>query len=197
VVSNGILDCWGADDAGQAQPPIPGAPVASRPIDPQTVAEDSPFELALPADTFTDDQTLTLSAELEDGSDLPSWLLFSPEIATFSGIPADADVGSRVIAVIATDTEGLTGRTTFPLTVENTPDQPLTGRQLPEQQLTEDSEWSYTIPEDAFADDDLDSGDSFTWDVSSSDGTALPGWIRFDAATVSPRGPTSARRRCS
>ena len=168
VVSNGILDCWGADQAGQAQPPIPGAPVAARPIDPQTVAEDSAFELALPADTFTDDQPLTLAAELEDGSDLPAWLQFSPELATFSGIPTDADVGTTNIAVVATDTEGLAGRTIFPLTVDNTPDAPLTGAQLPEQQLTEDAEWSYVIPDDAFTDDDLDSGDAFAWSVSAA-----------------------------
>jgi alpha-tubulin suppressor-like RCC1 family protein len=183
VVSNGILDCWGADQAGQAQPPVPGAPVAARPIDPQTVAEDSAFELVLPADTFSDDQPLTLSAELEDGSDLPGWLEFSPELATFSGIPTDADVGTRNISVVATDTEGLTGRTTFPLTVDNTPDAPLTGRQLPEQQLTEDAEWSYVIPDDAFTDDDLDSGDTFAWSVTAADGSTLPGWIRFDPAT--------------
>jgi hypothetical protein len=183
VVSSGILDCWGADQAGQAQPPIPGAPVATRPVGPATVAEDSVLELVLPSDLFSDDQALTLTAELEDGSDLPAWLQFTPEVATFSGVPADADVGTRVIAVIATDTEGLTGRTTFPLTVENTPDAPLTGRQLPEQLLTEDAEWSYTIPDDAFTDDDLDSGDTFSWSVANGDGTALPGWIRFDAAT--------------
>ncbi|MET0773502.1 MAG: putative Ig domain-containing protein [Candidatus Limnocylindrales bacterium] len=183
VVSSGILDCWGADQAGQAQPPIPGAPVATRPVDPQAVAEDAPFELVLPADTFTDDQAMSYTAELDDGSDLPAWLKFNPEVATFGGIPADADVGTRTIAVIATDTEGLTGRTTFPLTVDNTPDAPLTGRQLPEQLLTEDSEWSYAIPDDAFTDDDLDSGDTFTWSVANGDGTTLPGWIRFDAAS--------------
>jgi alpha-tubulin suppressor-like RCC1 family protein len=183
VVSNGILDCWGADDAGQAQPPVPGAPVASRPIEPQAVDEDAAFELSVPSDTFTDDQPLTLSAELADGSDLPTWLRFTPEASLFSGTPADADVGTITVALIATDTEGLTGRTTFDLTVQNTNDAPLTGRQLPEQQLTEDSEWTYVIPDDAFADDDLDSGDSFTWSVTSGDGSALPGWLRFDAAT--------------
>ncbi|MEZ4596113.1 MAG: putative Ig domain-containing protein [Chloroflexota bacterium] len=183
VVSNGILDCWGADDAGQAQPPVPGAPVPSRTIDPQTATEDAPFELALPDDTFTDEQELTWSAQLEDGSDLPGWLVFDPTTHTFAGTPADADVGTINVTVIATDTEGLTGQTTFPLTVENTEDAPLTGRQLPEQQLTEDSPWEYQIPEDAFVDDDLDSGDLLSWAVDNGDGTPLPGWIRFDPAT--------------
>jgi alpha-tubulin suppressor-like RCC1 family protein len=183
VVSNGILDCWGADDAGQAQPPVPGAPVATRPIDPQTVLEDSPFELVLPEDAFTDDQELTYSAETSDGSDLPTWLQFDGPSRTFSGLPTDADVGTLTVVVIATDTEGLTGRTTFDLTVQNTEDAPLTGRQLPEQQLTEDALWEYVIPEDAFIDDDLDSGDTFTWSVANGDGSSLPGWIRFDPAT--------------
>ncbi|MFN8518019.1 MAG: putative Ig domain-containing protein [Chloroflexota bacterium] len=183
VVSSGILDCWGADDAGQAQPPVPGAPVPSHAIDPQTAAEDALFELVLPDDTFTDDQTLTWSAQLDGGSDLPAWLRFDASAHTFSGTPADADVGTISVVVIATDTEGLTGRTSFTITVENTEDAPLTGRQLPEQQLTEDSPWEYQIPEDAFVDDDLDSGDSFTWSVANGDGSSLPGWIRFDAQT--------------
>ena len=121
-------------------------------------------------------------------------------MATFSGIPADADVGTRTIAVFATDTEGLTGRTTFPLTVENARCA-AAGRQLPEQQLTEDSEWSYAIPDDAFTDDDLDSGDAFSWSVANSDGTTLPGWLRFDAASHTLSGvPARAdigRARCS
>lgn len=183
VVSNGILDCWGADDVAQAQPPVPGAPVPTRPVDPQTVAEDSLFELVLPEDTFTDDQALTWTAQLSDGSDLPTWLAFDPGTRTFVGTPADAQVGTISISVIATDTEGLTGTTTFTLTVENTNDAPLTGRPLPEQQLTEDAAWSYVIPEDAFTDDDLDSGDTLTWGVAAGDGSSLPGWIRFDPGT--------------
>jgi hypothetical protein len=183
VVSNGILDCWGADDVAQAQPPVPGAPVPSRPVDPQTVAEDSPFELVLPEDTFTDDQALTWTAQLADGSDLPTWLTFDPATRTFVGSPADAQVGTISISVIATDTEGLTGTTTFTLTVENTNDAPLTGRPLPEQQLTEDAAWSYVIPEDAFTDDDLDSGDTLSWNVAAGDGSTLPGWIRFEPDT--------------
>lgn len=183
VVSNGILDCWGADDVAQAQPPVPGAPVPTRPIDPQVVPEDSLFELNLPDDTFSDDQTLTWTAHLADGSDLPAWLTFDAVNHTFVGTPADVHVGTITIAVIATDTEGLTGTTTFTLTVENTNDAPLTGRPLPEQQLTEDAEWSYVIPEDAFMDDDLDSGDTLTWNVLAGDGSSLPGWLRFDPAT--------------
>ena len=183
VVSNGILDCWGADDVLQAQPPVPGAPVVSRPVDPQAAVEDQPFELTLPEDTFTDDDALTWSATLEDDSDLPTWLGFDASTRTFSGVPTDADVGEITVALIATDTEGLTGRATFPITIENSNDQPLAANGIPDQQLTEDSAWSFVLPEDAFTDDDLDSGDTLTWSMAQGDGSPLPGWLHFDAAT--------------
>jgi alpha-tubulin suppressor-like RCC1 family protein len=192
VVSNGILDCWGADDVGQAQPPIPGAPVVSRPIDPQVAIEDQAFELELPEDVFTDEDPLVWSAELEDGQDLPAWLEFHASELLFAGAPADADVGQVTIALIATDTEGLAGRTTFTITVENSQDLPLTGRPMPDQDLVEDSAWSFVLPDDAFIDDDLDSGDSFTWSVAGGDGQPLPGWLTFDPATHTLSG-TPAR----
>ncbi len=64
-----------------------------------------------PRTTFTDTDPLTWSATLGDGTDLPAWLHFDPTTLTFTGTPADADVGALTVAVIATDSAGLTGRT--------------------------------------------------------------------------------------
>ncbi|MGB3408012.1 MAG: tandem-95 repeat protein, partial [Jannaschia sp.] len=86
------------------------APVLTLPLDDRTTGDDgtplttgTAFELALPEGTFTDadGDTLTLTAGLDDGSPLPSWLLF--ENGGFRGLaPRDA-AGTYALAVTASD----------------------------------------------------------------------------------------------
>ncbi|MEN0582285.1 putative Ig domain-containing protein, partial [Phytobacter palmae] len=59
----------------------------------------------------------TLSATQADGSALPAWLSFTPSTGTFSGTPGNADIGSLVIRVTATDAGNTSISTTFSLTV--------------------------------------------------------------------------------
>ncbi|MDD7994187.1 putative Ig domain-containing protein, partial [Kosakonia radicincitans] len=95
------------------------APVLSTPIPPQSVAQDGSFNLTVPAGTFVDPDgdTLTLSATQADGSALPAWLRFDPAKGSFSGTPGNADIGSLVIRVTATDAGNTSISTTFSLTV--------------------------------------------------------------------------------
>ena len=185
IASNGILVCWGADDLGQSDPPVPGAPILSAPIPNQKASQDAEFSFEVPKDTFTDTDELTWSVTQANGdrTALPAWLRFDPATRTLSGTPQDADVGSLPITVIATDTTGLTGRATFTLTIANVNDPPQAVTPIPDQDATEDSTWTYVLPENAFTDLDLDSGDVLTWSVANGDGTALPAWLRFDPAT--------------
>ena len=193
IASNGILVCWGADDLGQSDPPVPGAPVLSVPIPDQGASEDAEFQFQVPVGTFTDTHELTWSVASGDGSDLPTWLRFEPATRTLSGTPTDADVGSLPITVTATDTTGLTGRATFTLTVGNVNDPPEAVTPIPDQDATEDGPWTAVLPEDAFTDADLDSGDVLTWSVASGDGADLPTWLRFEPATRTLSGtPTDA-----
>jgi len=57
--------------------------------------------------TDPDGDTLTYSAELLDGSPLPSWLSFDVNTLTFSGTPASGDVGTTFVKITATDPKGL------------------------------------------------------------------------------------------
>src|SRR5207342_1545476 len=136
-----------------------GAPVLTAPIGAQTATEDSAFSFEVPATTFTDTDTLTWSATLADGKDLPVWLRFDPTSLTFTGTPGDADVGDLPLLVVATDSTGLTGHTAFTLTVANTNDPPQAATPIPDQDAVEDTTWTYVLPENAFTDEDLDSGD--------------------------------------
>ncbi|WP_169816637.1 DUF4347 domain-containing protein [Rhodovibrio salinarum] len=94
--------------------------VDAAPVD-QTATEDAAFDYQLPANTFGDSDagdTLTLTAELADGSPLPGWLSFDPTTRTFSGTPGDGDSGTLNVAVTATDATGETATATFALAVE-------------------------------------------------------------------------------
>jgi len=104
----------GADDAPTLAAQTPA----------QTAVAGQAFSYALPAGTFTDvdsGDALTYAATDASGAALPNWLTFNAATRTFSGAPASADIGSRVIKVSATDAAGLSASETFNLTVSTSP----------------------------------------------------------------------------
>ena len=60
---------------------------------------------------------LSYSALLEDGSNLPDWLIFNQSTGVFQGIPINDDVGFITIKVSATDNIGTSVSDSFILTV--------------------------------------------------------------------------------
>ncbi|MBE5216031.1 putative Ig domain-containing protein, partial [Pectobacterium quasiaquaticum] len=92
----------------------------------QSVAQGGSLNFTLPSGLFTDPDgdTLTLSATLADGSPLPSWLSFNAATGTFSGTPANGDVGNLSIKVTANDGDASVS-TSFSLTVTNVNDAPV------------------------------------------------------------------------
>jgi hypothetical protein len=160
------------------------APTLTAPLADQTVQEDAPFSLVVPADTFTDEDAgdvLALSASLADGTALPAWLNFDAAVATFSGMPDDAQVGSLDLKVTATDHENLNVSDIFSLTVSNVNEAPTVAAPLADQQATEDATFSFVVPAGTFA--DVDPGDVLTYSATLADGTSLPAWLSFDPIT--------------
>ncbi|OGS74653.1 MAG: hypothetical protein A2063_10315 [Gallionellales bacterium GWA2_60_142] len=103
------------------------APIVATPIAGQQTNEDAPFSFTIPAGSFTDidhGDVLTYSATLSDGSALPTWLSFDAATQTFSGTPANGDVGNLNVLVTATDTGGLSASSAFNLNVVNVNDTP-------------------------------------------------------------------------
>lgn len=103
------------------------APVVNQPLADLSVQEDQSFTFSVPGNTFSDiDQgdTLTLSATLGDGSQLPNWLAFDALTATFSGQPDNGKVGSWSVLVTATDLAGTSVSTGLNIAVENVNDVP-------------------------------------------------------------------------
>lgn len=99
------------------------APVLASTIAAQAVNEDATWSFTVPANTFTDadtmiGDTLSYSASLADGSALPSWVTFDPLARTFSGTPLTTDVGTFGFKVIVTDSAGANVSGSFAVVVE-------------------------------------------------------------------------------
>ena len=165
-------------------PTINHAPTLATPLVDQTVPEDAPFSVAVPANTFADQDAgavLTLSASLADGSVLPSWLSFNATTQTFTGIADDAQVGTLDVRVTATDTGTLSVSDVFTFTIQNVNEAPTVAAPLVDQQATQGTLFTVVVPTSTFA--DVDAGDTLTYSATRADGAALPTWLTFNPST--------------
>ncbi|MGE6742872.1 VCBS domain-containing protein, partial [Allorhizobium pseudoryzae] len=144
----------------------------------QTAEEGSAFSYVVPADAFTDvDAGEVLSFE---ASGLPAWLSFDGATRTFSGTPANGDVGSFEVTLTARDGAGATAVQTITFSVGNVNDAPVvTGAVL--GAATEDGT---VVSINALANaSDVDVGTVLSVVAPSE----LPAGVSFDAGTQSFR----------
>jgi|GEM_PF-2589188 len=164
--------------------PVNDAPTVANPLVDQNATEDTPFTYQFAADSFADvdvGDVLSYAATQADGSALPGWLSFDAGSRTFSGTPGNADVGTVSIKVTADDGHGGTVTDTFTITVANVNDAPTVANPLVDQNATEDTPFTYQFAADSFA--DVDVGDVLSYAATQADGSALPGWLSFDAGS--------------
>ena len=91
------------------------APTVIQEIASQSVPLGNQWSFTIPTTTFadSDNEAMTISASLSNGSGLPSWLTFDAATQTFTGVvPADF-TGNLEVIVTATDPEGLSVSDTF------------------------------------------------------------------------------------
>ena len=160
------------------------APTLANAIADRAATEDAAFSFVLPANSFTDvdaGDTLSYAATQFNGSALPSWLSFNAATRTFSGMPLNADVGTHSVKVTATDTASAAVSDVFDIVVANTNDAPTVANALADQSATKNTAFSFQVPVETFA--DVDVGDTLTYSATRADGSALPAWLGFDAAT--------------
>jgi hypothetical protein len=102
------------------------APALANGIDDQSATEDSAFFFQFGSNTFADvdtGDTLTYTATLANGDDLPDWLSFNGATRTFMGTPGNDDVATISVKVTADDGDE-TISDTFDITIGNTNDAP-------------------------------------------------------------------------
>ena len=99
------------------------APTVANAIPDQTAYTGAPFSYTVPAGTFADanSDTLTYSISLSDGSDLPSWLSYGRIGRIFSGTPPTSDVGTITVRVTVNDGHGGSVHDDFDLVVATAP----------------------------------------------------------------------------
>lgn len=93
------IEIW---TAGQPSSP----PTLTNPLVDQTATAGTAFSYAFALNTFSPGQpgaTLAYSADLSNGSPLPSWLTFNSTNRTFSGTPNNTHAGFIDIRVVATE----------------------------------------------------------------------------------------------
>ncbi len=171
------------------------APIASAALANQTATQGLAYSFTLPANAFTDPDlahgdVLNYGATKADGSALPGWLIFNPDTKTFSGTPANEDVGAISLKVTATDQAGLNAMQILNLAVANVNDAPALSAPLDDQQAHAGTAFTYQVPATAFV--DIDEGDFLTYNAALANGAALPTWLSFNADTRTFSGTPSA-----
>jgi len=160
------------------------APKVGTAMGTKTATEDAAFSFQIPTNAFTDTNTgdrMRYTATLSSGAALPAWLGLDTLTGLFTGTPENAAVGQSTIRVTATDIYGASISTTFILKVNQVNDAPTATADLQGFAIAEDAAFSYVIPADVFV--DVDAGDALTLEAMRADGSALPDWLTFNAAT--------------
>jgi large repetitive protein len=147
----------------------------------QTWLQGQKALLALPAKTFTDPQseTLTYTVAQSNGQPLPSWLSFNATTKIFSAIVPTTGAESLSLTVTATDTSSLCVNETFGVTVPAAVAPTLTD-QTANQTWIQDAKVSLILPTNTFTDPQ---SQTLTYSATQSNGEALPSWLSFNATT--------------
>ena len=170
---------------GPASAPVIAAQTAT-----QTWKLGQAVNFTLAAGTFTDPQqeALTYTATLSNGSALPSWLKFNAAARTFTGTVPNSAVGVG-LKVTATDTSGLSASETF--SVLTPASAPVVAARTATQTWKLGQAVNFTLAAGTFTDPQQE---ALRYTATLSNGSALPSWLKFNAAARTFTGtvPNSA-----
>ena len=158
-------------------------PALNLPLSNQVVGIDTPFQWALPSNTFTDSNpipALTYSAQLITGQPLPSWITFDNFTQVFSGLANASLAGSYDLSIVVMDIYGGQANGQFTVLVESLPQlgSPQSSMVIPVGQL-----FSLTLSSNLFVD-----ANPLTYNVQQTSGAPLPSWLTFNPITASFSG---------
>lgn len=150
------------------------------------------FTYTVPANTITDPDawdSITYSIKMPDGSAVPAWLHFDSATGVMFGTPGAGDVGTLQFVLWGTDNYNYSAGEYVNMTIGAPNRTPTLVTALADQATAQGSSFSYTVPTGAFTDPD---GDTLSYSATLADGSALPSWLTFNAATRTFSGTPSA-----
>ena len=104
---------------------------------------------------------------------------------------ADADTATARVRVWTSTGLSWTAGTAVAVKLTSSNNPPTVANEIPDQTATAGTAFSYVFPTNTF--NDTDSTDTLTYTATKADGTTLPTWLTFDAATRTFSGtPTAA-----
>lgn len=143
----------------------------------QVIAEDTGWSFQIPAAVFSDvDGSFTYKVTY-DGQSLPDWLTFDASTRTLSGTPPRDWNGFLTFKVTAAEGPFATS-TFFNLDVMPVNDAPVLAQAIQDRAVSQNQMARFSIPWDTFTDPDYD---DLTFTAKLAGGSALPGWLSFDA----------------
>ena len=153
---------------------------------------DSLFSYTVAASTITDPDpwdSITYSVKMQDGSAVPSWLTFDAATRVLSGTPGAGNVGSFQFILWGTDNYNYSAGEYVTMNVGAANRAPVLSTALPDQTAPQGGAFSYAFASNAFT--DPDAGDTLTYSATLADGSPLPSWLSFNAATRTFSGTPS------
>ena len=143
-------------------------------------SEDQPFLLPLSSGLFQNSLGTSLTYHV---SSLPAWLSFNSSTLTLSGTPGNEDssamVGNINFTITASNEHGVHKSINYVLFVNNSNDAPTVTTPIMDQWVPLDGSYHFSFA--AFS--DVDAGDILRYQATLADGSPLPDWLQFDAAS--------------
>lgn len=164
------------------------SPVVVTPVDNIITKEDEELFVYIPEYYFNDpdNDELTFTLSLEDGSDIPTWMNFDADQLLITAFPANENVGKYKLMITATDNSGASVSDVFELEVLNVNDAPELINPLADIEINSLEQFAFIIPENSFVDIDLN--DNLRYEAYLDNNKPLPNWLEFDARNRSFSG---------
>ncbi|MBD2200485.1 putative Ig domain-containing protein [Calothrix parietina] len=160
-----------------------------------TILEDAaptPLAIIAPSDADNDPLTITITAVPETTKGIirlpdntvvtANTTLTAQQLTSLVFVPvANANGSGGSFSYTVSDGKGGTASQTITLEITAVNDVPSVQAALIDQVATENTAFSFTIPENTFA--DIDAGDSLSYSATLEDGSSLPAWLTFNPDT--------------
>ena len=157
---------------------IPEEELEANALEIQTI-ENSQFVKNI-GNLFKDDDNDPLLYQITKG---PEWITVNQEQQSISGVPPNDAQGLIQITIQAKDPSGAIIERKLTLDVKNLNQSPTAGPIIEAIEITQDQDFIYRLPVNAFVDPDLDqvATEKMTYSIKEATaGTTIPSWLNID-----------------